>query len=184
MYFLSPIMSYLLNLLVHFKYILDFSIIQSYNCMEYNKEGGQLIDQYGNEITWVPKLSEKKGSLYISIANCIEEDIKKGILKGGFRLPPQRVIANHLGINHSTVTRAYKLCEEKGLIRGVTGKGTFVTSYAGIPQNLLTSSNDLNIIEMGTILPLYELNDLIESFIKEIYQNIDFKNITSNATNY
>lgn len=145
--------------------------------MEYNKEGDQLIDQYGNEITWVPNLNEKKGPLYISIANCIEEDIKKGILTGGFKLPPQRVIANHLGINHSTVTRAYKLCEEKGLIRGVTGKGTFVTSYAGIPQNLLTNSNDLNIIEMGTILPLYELNDLIETFIKEIYQNIDFNEV-------
>ncbi len=136
-----------------------------------------MIDQYGNEISWVPSLKDRNSPLYISIAESIEEDIKKGILQGGFRLPPQRVIANHLGINHSTVTRAYKLCEEKGLIRGVTGKGTFVTSYAGIPQSLLTNNNDSHIIEMGTILPLYELNGVIESFIKEINHEINYNEI-------
>lgn len=136
-----------------------------------------MIDKYGNEITWVPDLREEKVHKYISIANCIEEDIKKGILKGGFRLPPQRIIANYLGINHSTVTRAYKLCEEKGLIKGITGKGTFVTSYAGIPQSLLTNFDDSNTIEMGMVLPLYEFNKDIESYLKEIYHDIDYTEV-------
>lgn len=145
--------------------------------MEYNKEGDFVIDEYGNEISWIPNLSEKKGPKYISIAECIEEDIKSGILGGGFRLPPQRIIANYLDINHSTVTRAYKLCEEKGLIKGVTGKGTFVTSHAGIPQNLLANSYDSKVIEMGMILPLYELNETIGLYLKEIYQDIDYNEI-------
>lgn len=136
-----------------------------------------MIDEYGNEISWVPNLKEKKAPKYIAIANCIEEDINNGILESGFRLPPQRIIANYLGINHSTVTRAYKLCEEKGLIKGITGKGTFVSSYAGIPQNLITSDNDSNTIEMGMVLPLYELNELIESYLKDVYQKINYNEI-------
>ena len=137
-----------------------------------------MIDQYGNEISWLPNLGKKKEPKYISIATCIEEDITKGILEAGFRLPPQRIIANYLGINHTTVTRAYRLCEEKGLIKGVTGKGTFVTSHAGIPQNLLTENNS-NIIEMGMVLPLYEQNKLIESYLKEIYHEIDYSEVLS-----
>lgn len=132
-----------------------------------------MIDKYGNHITWIPDVKVNAEPIYISIAHCLEEDIKAGKLEGGFKLPPQRVIANFLGINHSTVTRAYKLCEEKGLIKGVTGKGTFVHFHAGIPQNLLTDHN-LNIIEMGMVLALYEVNAIIESSLKEIYQNIDY----------
>lgn len=137
-----------------------------------------MIDPYGNEISWLPNLSNKNEPLYISIADCIEEDIKKGMLEGGFRLPPQRIIANYLGINHTTVTRAYKLCEEKGLIKGITGKGTYVTSYAGIPQNLLSNSHS-NIIDMGMVLPLHESNGLLESFLREIYYNMDYNDILS-----
>jgi len=136
-----------------------------------------MLDKYGNEITWIPNINDKKIPIYISIANCLEKDIKNGILEGGFKLPPQRVIANYVGINFSTVTRAYKLCEEKGLIKGISGKGTFVSCYAGIPQNLLTSSDDLNIIDMGTVLPLYEVNELIKSYLIEISQNIDYNSL-------
>lgn len=136
-----------------------------------------MIDKYGNEITWVPSFNEKKEPIYVSIANSLEEDIKNGALEGGYKLPPQRVIANYLGINHSTVTRAYKLCEEKGLIKGITGKGTFVSYYAGVPQNLLTNYTDSNIIEMGMVLPLYEVNKTIESYLRDLYQNIDYESI-------
>lgn len=140
------------------------------------KEGDCLFDEYGNELLWTPKMKDSSLPLYISIANSIKEDILNGTLDVGFKLPPQRVLANYLGINHSTVTRAYKLCEEKGLIKGVIGKGTFVNNYANIPEHLLTN-NAQSIIEMGMVLPLYELNDLIEKYIKEIYEHIDFDSI-------
>ncbi|KZL88467.1 PLP-dependent aminotransferase family protein [Clostridium magnum] len=133
-----------------------------------------MIDNYGNEITWIPVIKEKNEPIYISIANCLEEDIEKGILEGGFKLPPQRVIANYLGINHGTVTRAYKLCEEKGLIKGIIGKGTFVSCYAGVPQNVLGICTNSNVIEMGMVLPLYEVNKIVEPYLKDLYQNLDY----------
>lgn len=96
-----------------------------------------MINYYGNEITWIPELKKSNKPLYILMAECLEKDIENEKLKCGFKLPPQRIIANYLGINHNTVTRAYKLYEEKGLIKGVIGKGTYVSSTAGIHRRTI-----------------------------------------------
>ncbi len=136
-----------------------------------------MFDNYGNEITWFPELKEGNEPIYKAVANALEEDIKKGILKPGFKLPPQRVLADFLGINHSTITRAFKICELKGLIRGTVGRGTFVASDAAIPDNLLSSRDGVKIIDMGMVLPLYEVNNLIAEVLKEIYSNIDYGSI-------
>ena len=130
--------------------------------------GNNMIDYYGNQITWVPTLESSKKPKYILIAESIERDIKNGKLVQGDKLPPQRVIANYLGINHGTVTRAYKLCEEKGLLTGIVGKGTFVSNNAGLPVHLLTDHQDQNIISLGMVLPLYETNTFIEKQLKSI----------------
>lgn len=133
-----------------------------------------MIDYYGNKIEWVPVLKKSKEPLYIQISNSIENDICEGRLKNGFKLPPQRIIANYLGINHSTVTRAYKLCEEKGFIKGIIGKGTFVSSTAGIPSNLLTDNKNIGAIEFGMMHPVYEVNELIKSAINDISPLIEY----------
>lgn len=81
------------------------------------------------ELTWKPSLS--KTSLrpkYLELASKLEEDIHSKRLKALTRLPPQRELADFLEIDFTTVTRAYDLCREKGLIYGVVGRGTFVAS--------------------------------------------------------
>ncbi|QOR35989.1 PLP-dependent aminotransferase family protein [Clostridium sp. 'deep sea'] len=135
-----------------------------------------MIDEYGNEITWYPKLKNNTRSVTKEIAQLLEDDILSGKLKSGFRLPSQRVLANFLNVNHSTVTRAFRLCEAKGLILGVTGKGTFVSADAGIPRYLL-KEHESNIIEMGLVLPLYEVNPLIESCLRQIQNNINYNDV-------
>ncbi len=133
-----------------------------------------MINHYGNEIHWVPQLSDKDGSVYKQIASCIEEDIQSGKLLHGMKLPPQRVIADYLNVNHGTVTRAYKLCEEKGLLKGIIGKGTYVSGSAGLPVDLLTDYEESHIISLGMTLPLYELNDKLKLYIKEMASSIDY----------
>lgn len=133
-----------------------------------------MIDYYGNEITWVPKLDEHKGHMYAKIAEAIEKDIREGILLHGAKMPPQRVIANYLEINHGTVTRAYKLCEEKGLLKGIIGKGTFVSGSAGLPVELLTDHDDSGIISLGMTLPLYGLNHVLKKCLTEMTMSMDY----------
>ena len=133
-----------------------------------------MINQYGNDITWVPVLSDKTGPIYKRIADSIEADIQTGKLRHGAKLPPQRVIADHLHVNHGTVTRAYKLCEEKGLLKGTVGKGTFVSGSAGLPVDLLTDHDASDIISLGMTLPLYELNNHLKQYLMDMFQVIDY----------
>lgn len=83
---------------------------------------------YDYLLTWKPEKSRLTRPVYQSLARALEEDIAKGILPAGTKLPPQRELANFLDIHFTTVTRAYKLCELKGLIYAVTGSGTFVAA--------------------------------------------------------
>jgi DNA-binding transcriptional MocR family regulator len=80
-------------------------------------------------LSWTPPQGvPKTGPVYLAIAAALEEAILSGSLPGGTKLPPQRELADFLDIDFTTVTRAYNLCREKGLVYGVTGRGTFVSS--------------------------------------------------------
>ena len=82
-------------------------------------------------LTWQPSQVELTRPKYISLAALIERDIEEGRLPSGTRLPPQRLLADYLDINFTTVTRAYDLCRERSLVYGVTGRGTFVSANPG-----------------------------------------------------
>jgi len=76
--------------------------------------------------SWMPALGREDGPLYLAIAGAIATDIAAGRLKPGTRLPPQRVLADALGIDFTTVTRAYAEAGKRGLVEGRVGHGTYV----------------------------------------------------------
>ncbi|MBP2231868.1 DNA-binding transcriptional MocR family regulator [Azospirillum agricola] len=75
---------------------------------------------------WVPVLERTDGPLYLALAAAIESAIASGELPPGFRLPPQRWLANALGITAGTVNRGYAIARERGLVTGEVGRGTFI----------------------------------------------------------
>lgn len=79
-------------------------------------------------LTWKPRLKGEGKAKYLELAARLEDDILTKRLKPGTCLPPQRELADFLDLNFTTVTRAYDICREKGLIYGVVGRGTFVSS--------------------------------------------------------
>lgn len=107
---------------------------------------------------WKPKIYKDNKPLYIALAEALELDINLGILKPGQKLPPQRELANLIGVNLSTITRAFRVCELKGLISGVVGRGTYVASDAEVSLSLVSQDKTSNIIEMGQVLPLYAVD--------------------------
>ncbi len=76
--------------------------------------------------TWLPDLSDGAGPLYARLADRIERDIDAGILPPGAKLPPQRHLAFDIGVTIGTVSRAYALARERGLVSGEVGRGTYV----------------------------------------------------------
>lgn len=75
---------------------------------------------------WTPSLSDTGKPRYLAIAEAIADDIREGRLRAGDRLPPQRKLASHLGIDFTTVSRAYAEAQSRGLVASHVGRGTFV----------------------------------------------------------
>lgn len=75
---------------------------------------------------WLPTLPPLKGPLYVRLADAIERDIDSGALPAGTKLPPQRNLAFDIGVTVGTVSRAYAIVRERGLVAGEVGRGTYV----------------------------------------------------------
>jgi len=84
---------------------------------------------------WIPEIEHRKGPLYIRIADSAEADIKIGKLAAEAKLPPQRDLAYDLGVTIGTITRAYALLRERGLVNGEVGRGTYVQPGLASNQN-------------------------------------------------
>lgn len=125
-------------------------------------------------MSWKPDFSEARGPLYKAIVEKLENDIKNGLLTPGTRLPPQRELADFLDINVSTISRAFKLCEQKGLICATVGNGTFVASDAAANPFLIPEEGTLGIIEMGPLFPETTITEEIVAQMKKMLAEPDF----------
>lgn len=86
---------------------------------------------------WIPTIAADAGPIYLAIADALEADIGSGTLAQGDRLPPQRELAYQLGVTLGTVTRAYGEAERRRLVRGETGRGTYVASRTRMVSPLI-----------------------------------------------
>lgn len=75
---------------------------------------------------WLPDLTLYSGPLYARLAGAIEKAIDSGTLPAGAKLPPQRNLAFDIGVTIGTVSRAYAIMRERGLVSGEVGRGTYV----------------------------------------------------------
>lgn len=96
----------------------------------------------------MPAITKAGGPLYLAIADALAADILAGRLAGGMRLPPQRALADALGIDFTTVSRAYAEARRRGLVEGKVGQGTYVrarrpAALAPAPSGLVDMSMNL-----------------------------------------
>jgi len=64
--------------------------------------------------------------IYRQLADSIRGLIGRGLIQPGERLPATRELAGQLGLNRTTVSAAYGLLEQSGLLQGHVGRGSFV----------------------------------------------------------
>ena len=119
-------------------------------------------------MSWKPEISRTSKSLYRALAQQLEQDIISGELLPGTKLPPQRELADFLDMNVSTVSKAFKACELKGLLSATIGSGTFVSYGALSNLRLLTEQTPTHIIEMGAVVPDYGANKLLLPYLQEM----------------
>jgi DNA-binding transcriptional MocR family regulator len=77
-------------------------------------------------MAWNPRIASETAPLYVAIADAIAADAEAGRLAPGTRLPTHRALAETLGIDVTTVSRAYAEARRRGLIVGHVGRGTYI----------------------------------------------------------
>ncbi len=95
---------------------------------------------------WQPRLDETMRMKYLGIVAALEADIRARQIAPGERLPPQRRVAEALGIDLTTVTRAFNEARRRGLIAAQPGRGTFIREdvLGDDPRALIQPALDLS----------------------------------------
>lgn len=80
-------------------------------------------------------LSANRLPLHIELSEMLAREIQAGILLDGMRLPPERALAEELGVAVGTLRKALLDLSEKGLIERVHGSGNYVRSANNIANS-------------------------------------------------
>lgn len=148
---------------------MEYNFDNSHTNKKQQEERIMPVNSFDNyPMSWKPDLSGMSGPKYLALAGRLEEDIKNGILKAGTRLPPQRELADFLNVNLSTVSRAFKLCVQKGLLSAAVGNGTYVSADADAETILLCGRENSRIIEMGALVPQVESNRKVKQYAEAL----------------
>lgn len=132
------------------------------------------INSFDNyPMSWKPNLSKTSGPKYLALVRLLEEDIKNGVLKSGTKLPPQRELADFLNVNLSTISRAFRLCEQKGLLSASVGNGTYVSVDATAETVLICGKENPQIIEMGALVPQIISNRKVKQYAEKLLKRPD-----------
>jgi len=103
----------------------------------------------------MPFESIHKASAPEMVAEQIVKQLRSGELQSGTQLPPQRELAQLLGVGRSSVREAINALVVMGFLEAVQGKGTFVRD--DVPMD------DLSVVSLNAALRASPLLDLLEA---------------------
>lgn len=89
---------------------------------------------------WNTLIADGHGPVYLRIVQALERAVWSGALRPGQRLPAQRALAAELGVDLTTITRAFNEARKRGLIDARGPLGSFVAP----PQVELAQLVDLS----------------------------------------
>jgi len=119
------------------------------------------------------KLSEE-------VVNHFTELILQKQLRPGDRLPPERQLAEELGVSRTALREAVKMLQEKGLLDSKQGSGTFVRSLSAdaLAESLTLyvqsdESRYLELMELRSILDVELAGRLAETAIEHHIATLD-----------
>lgn len=97
--------------------------------------------------------------IYLALVDALETAMREGELQPGDQLPPQRVVADQLGVDFTTITRAYGTARNRGLVEGAVGRGTFVGRRA--------MEDEAGLVDLSMNLPPPPQGVSLASLLKE-----------------
>ncbi len=68
--------------------------------------------------------------VYEQLIKQVEDQVLKGIMKEGDKMPSVRSLSMELSINPNTIQKAYMELDRRGILVSVPGKGSFISAEA------------------------------------------------------
>lgn len=137
-----------------------------------------LLDASNRDEWMIVRLAKNsRQALYKQIVEQLRQQILSGEMPPGYRLPPERQLAETLGVNRTTILTAYRELKAEGLIESHVGRGTVVSCARPLDQSKTQSESE----------PIWEhlLSDSSQSLdngaIEHILQLINQQDIISFA---
>lgn len=96
----------------------------------------------------------------------IKELLERGDLKGGSRLPPERELAEMLGISRPSLRTALKALSVMGIVRAKPGAGTFIAE--AIPEIFMEPMHFMTLINNTALEEVFEARMIVESSLAEL----------------
>lgn len=107
---------------------------------------------------WIPELNDPSRPTYLALADALGTAVRLGHLRPGDQLPTHRALADLLGVNVSTITRAYREAARRLLVGGEVGRGTFVLGLASEAALFaLQNRPERGVIDLSTNRPPVDL---------------------------
>src|SRR5882757_8270516 len=124
---------------------------------------------------WIPSLASFPGPRYLAFVSALEADIAAGRIKPGMRLLPQRDMAQRLALSVGTISKAYAGAEQRGLISGEVGRGTFVQRRRHDARSLGPLETTINLAL--NVPPYTGEDDVISAVLAEIVADGEISNL-------
>ena len=105
-------------------------------------------------------MAERNERAYEKVIEHIKSEIWQGTLKRGERLPPERELAESLGVSRNSVREAIRTLSLLGFVSSTQGAGNFVT--CDIEQNLRESLRMMVLLGETSYLQISQLRRGLE----------------------
>jgi len=115
---------------------------------------------------WRPASLDDGMPKYKAIAAAISDDLTQGRLMPGDRMPTHRDLAWDLGVTVGTVSRAYAEAEQRGLIGGEVGRGTYVKAQHGSMAEPSLADSPADMGWHGPVVELRSTDEDIDAISK------------------
>ena len=92
-------------------------------------------------------------AIYQQLADEIQRRVTEGELKAGDRLPPQREFARLVGVNVTTVTRAFAALHRRGLVSSRPGRGSVITEPTSAITFASAPETDTGLVDLSVNRP-------------------------------
>ena len=92
------------------------------------RDEGKTLGDVGGKMAMELRLDRhSRVPLYLQLVRQLRSQIASGRLGPQYHMPPERELAQTLGVNRSTIVQVYQQLRQEGLIVSQVGKGTFVS---------------------------------------------------------